>query len=123
MIVYLPCQCLSELLSTRSHETTIDRMAGVHSIEELQSWLKGPRDIRAQALVQARIEQSICRSFTMIVALGLECLCCGSIMALVTGTTNCQHRGSMVVILFIGSDNSSKAKYSNYAYDLGRKIK
>ncbi len=29
----------------------------------------------------------------------------------------------MVVILFIGSDNSSKAIYSNYAYDLGRKFK
>ena len=97
-------------------------MVSVRRTEEFAQWLRGLRDLRAKAFIQARIERVICGNP-------------GDVRPVGAGVSErrihyspgykvfFQQRGSMLIILLAGGDKNTQAKDIQSAQDLARNVK
>ena len=97
-------------------------MVSVRRTEEFVRWLRGLRDFRAKAFIQARIERFICANPGDIRPVG------AGVSELPIHYGPCyrvcfQLRGSIPVILLAGADKSTKAKDIKSAQDLAPNFK
>ncbi|MFO0037797.1 MAG: type II toxin-antitoxin system RelE/ParE family toxin [Synechococcaceae cyanobacterium] len=97
-------------------------MFTVRRIEEFARWLRGLRDLRAKAFIQARIEHFICGNPGDVRPVGAGV----SGLRIHYGQgyrVYSKQRGSMVIILLAGGDKSTQAKDIKHAKDLSRNFK
>jgi len=86
------------------------------------TWLRGLRDLRAKAFIQARIERVICGNPGDVRPVGAGV----SELRIHYGPgyrVYFQQRGSMLVILLAGGDKSTQAKDIKSAQDLAQNFK
>ena len=94
-------------------------MVSVRRTEVFARWLRGLRDLRAKAFIQARIERVICGNPGDVRPVGAGV----SELRIHYGPgyrVYFQQRGSMLVILLAGGDKSTQAKDIKSAQDLAR---
>jgi len=97
-------------------------VVSVRRTEEFARWLRGLRDLRAKAFIQARIERVICGNPGDVRPVGAGV----SELQIHYGPgyrVYFQQRGSMLVILLAGGDKSTQAKDIQTAQDLARHFK
>jgi len=98
-------------------------VVSVRRTEEFARWLRGLRDLRAKAFIQARIERGVISGNP------------GDVRPVGAGVSELrihygpgyrvyfQQRGSMLVILLAGGDKSTQAKDIKSAQDLAQNFK
>jgi putative addiction module killer protein len=97
-------------------------VVSVRRTEEFARWLRGLRDLRAKAFIQARIERVICGNPGDVRSVGLGV----SELRIHYGPgyrVYFQKRGSMLILLLVGVDKSTQAKDIKSAQDLARNYK
>ena len=97
-------------------------MVSVRRTEEFARWLRGLRDLRAKACIQARIERVICGNPVDVRPIGVGV----SELRIHYGPgykVYFQQRGSMLVILLAGSDKRTQAKDIKSAQGLAQNFK
>jgi putative addiction module killer protein len=99
-----------------------ESVVSLRRTEEFARWLRGLRDLRAKAFIQARIERLICGNPGDVRPLGAGV----SELRIHYGPgyrVYFQQRGSMLVILLAGDDKSTQAKEIKSAQDLALNFK
>ena len=97
-------------------------MIAVRRTEEFARWLRGLRDLRAKAFVQARIERLICGNPGDVRPVGAGV----SELRINHGPgyrVYFQQRGKVLIILLAGGDKSTQAKDIQTAIELARNFK
>ena len=97
-------------------------MVSVRRTEEFARWLRGLRDLRAKAFIQARLERVFCGNPGDIRPVGagvseLRIHYCPGYRVFF------QQRSSMLLILLAGGEKSTQAKDIQTAQDLARNFK
>ena len=97
-------------------------MVSVRRTEEFARWLRGLRDLKAKAFIQARIERVICGKPGDVRPVGAGV----SELRIHYGPgyrVYFHQRGSMLIILLVGGDKTTQAKDIKFAQDLVRNYK
>lgn len=97
-------------------------MTALRRTDEFARWLRGLRDLRAKAIVQARVERLICGNPGDVRPVGAGV----SELRINFGPgyrVYFQQRGAVLIILLAGGDKSTQAKDIKTAIDLANNYK